>query len=196
MKFTYFAAVMVVSLAACSANTSNSPQNSARSVAFSKQLSASSTGSLCATYTSTATTPLVKMMLEAELGARNIAHCSRTHVGGQSVAQYKRASFSRANGEGAELLSDKDCSDFPSGAHAQRFFLAVGGPSSDPHRLDRDGDGLACEWGTAVTRLHSKALAPIRRASPRRTSSSRCYVGPRGGTYTISASGNKNYGGC
>lgn len=196
MKKTYLAAAMIISLAACSANTNTGPQNAARSVAFSKQLSASSTGSLCSTYTSAATTPLVKMMLEAELGARNVAHCDRTHVGGQSVAQYNRPSFSRADGEGAKLASDKDCSDFANGAHAQRFFLAVGGPSSDPHRLDRDGDGLACEWGTAVTRLYSKALAPIRRATPRRTSSSRCYVGPRGGTYTITASGNKNYGGC
>jgi len=192
----YLAAVMVVSLAACSANTSNSPQNSARSLAFSKQLSASSTASLCATYTSAGTTPLVKMMLEAELGARNVAHCSRTHVGGQSVAQYNRASFSRADGGSAELASDKDCSDFASAAQAQRYFLAVGGPASDPHRLDGDGDGLACEWGTAVTRLYSKALAPVRRASPRRVSSSRCHVGPRGGTYTITASGNKNYSGC
>jgi hypothetical protein len=23
-----------------------------------------------------------------------------------------------------------------------------------------------------------------------------CYVGPRGGTYTLTASGKKNYGGC
>lgn len=29
--------------------------------------------------------------------------------------------------------------------------------------------------------------------TPRRTYTSRCYTGPRGGTYTITASGNKNY---
>ncbi len=28
------------------------------------------------------------------------------------------------------------------------------------------------------------------------TGSSTCYVGPRGGTYTLTANGNKNYGGC
>jgi hypothetical protein len=27
----------------------------------------------------------------------------------------------------------------------QRFFLANGGPSSDPHRLDCDHDGITCE---------------------------------------------------
>ena len=40
---------------------------------------------------------------------------------------------------------DKDCGDFSSHAEAQAFFLANGGPASDPHRLDRDNDGLACE---------------------------------------------------
>ena len=28
---------------------------------------------------------------------------------------------------------------------AQRFFLENGGPASDPHRLDLDNDGIACE---------------------------------------------------
>jgi hypothetical protein len=40
---------------------------------------------------------------------------------------------------------DRDCADFGSQAGAQRFFIANGGPSSDPHRLDRDHDGIACE---------------------------------------------------
>ena len=41
--------------------------------------------------------------------------------------------------------ADRDCPDFGSQGEAQRFFLANGGPSSDPHRLDRDDDGIACE---------------------------------------------------
>ncbi len=41
--------------------------------------------------------------------------------------------------------ADRDCGDFGSQAEAQRFFLANGGPASDPHKLDRDNDGLACE---------------------------------------------------
>lgn len=40
---------------------------------------------------------------------------------------------------------DRDCGDFPTHAQAQAFFLAAGGPAADPHRLDSDGDGLACE---------------------------------------------------
>ena len=41
--------------------------------------------------------------------------------------------------------ADLDCSDFATQAGAQSYFLALGGPSSDPDRLDADGDGIACE---------------------------------------------------
>ncbi|NKX40711.1 hypothetical protein HGG71_04420 [Rhodobacteraceae bacterium R_SAG2] len=143
---------------------------------------------------SATTTIRVKMMVEAELGAREVAHCSRTRVGSHALAQLNRVIYNRS--EAVQSASDKDCSDFSTGAQAQRFFLAVGGPNEDPHNLDRDGDGLACEWGAAASRLYRKALPVVRRAAPRRVSSSRCYVGPRGGTYTITASGNKNYSGC
>lgn len=40
---------------------------------------------------------------------------------------------------------DRDCSDFATHAEAQRFFIAAGGPAKDPHRLDGDHDGIACE---------------------------------------------------
>lgn len=40
---------------------------------------------------------------------------------------------------------DRDCSDFDTWEEAQAFFLAAGGPERDPHRLDSDGDGIACE---------------------------------------------------
>ncbi|MBW3245861.1 hypothetical protein KUV57_24850 [Epibacterium sp. DP7N7-1] len=58
--------------------------------------------------------------------------------------------------------------------------------------MDRDGDGLACEWGTHLKRVASRGA---KRFTSTRTRS-RCYVGPRGGTYTITSSGRKNYGGC
>lgn len=38
---------------------------------------------------------------------------------------------------------DRDCSDFRTQAEAQAFFEAAG--PGDPHRLDRDHDGVACE---------------------------------------------------
>ena len=40
---------------------------------------------------------------------------------------------------------DRDCGDFSHQAEAQQFFLREGGPTHDPHRLDQDGDGVACE---------------------------------------------------
>lgn len=40
---------------------------------------------------------------------------------------------------------DRNCSDFKTQAQAQKFFLSHGGPKRDPHRLDSDGDGIACE---------------------------------------------------
>lgn len=40
---------------------------------------------------------------------------------------------------------DRDCGDFTTHAEAQAFFEAAGGPANDPHRLDGDHDGVACE---------------------------------------------------
>lgn len=40
---------------------------------------------------------------------------------------------------------DRDCGDFTTHQEAQAFFLAGGGPGRDRHRLDGDGDGIACE---------------------------------------------------
>ncbi len=40
---------------------------------------------------------------------------------------------------------DKDCSDFNTWREAQKFYKRHGGPQRDPHRLDGDDDGIACE---------------------------------------------------
>jgi len=48
-----------------------------------------------------------------------------------------------ASGYGSLPTGDKDCRDFSSHAQAQAFFEAQG--SSDPHHLDGDGDGVACD---------------------------------------------------
>jgi endonuclease YncB( thermonuclease family) len=41
--------------------------------------------------------------------------------------------------------ADMDCGDFVSQKAAQIFFLKNGGPTYDPHSLDYDSDGIACE---------------------------------------------------
>jgi hypothetical protein len=43
------------------------------------------------------------------------------------------------------LGPDRNCGDFATQLEAQAFFEAAGGPESDPHRLDGDKNGLACE---------------------------------------------------
>lgn len=49
----------------------------------------------------------------------------------------------------AASVADKDCSDFDSQRAAQIFYLKQGGPDSDPHGLDSDNDGVACESNPA-----------------------------------------------
>lgn len=44
----------------------------------------------------------------------------------------------------AVAFRDRDCSDFRTQAQAQRFFERHN-PQRDPHHLDGDNDGLACE---------------------------------------------------
>lgn len=134
--------------------------------------------------------------IEAELGARGQTSYGTRYLGQKTAAAYGRSLYSRPAVAG--VADDKNCSDFASGAAAQRFFLAAGGPISDPHNLDGDGDGLACDWGRTISKV-AKAKAYKPAATSRRSSgysSGKCYRGPRGGTYTITASGKKNYGGC
>jgi hypothetical protein len=44
-----------------------------------------------------------------------------------------------------EPFVDRNCSDFETQPEAQAFFIAEGGPEEDPHGLDGDGNGIACE---------------------------------------------------
>jgi excalibur calcium-binding domain-containing protein len=46
--------------------------------------------------------------------------------------------------QSASAFSDRDCSDFRTHAQAQRFFERHH-PRRDPHGLDGDNDGVACE---------------------------------------------------
>lgn len=50
-----------------------------------------------------------------------------------------------AIGSPAFAQDDQDCEDFEFQEDAQEFFEDEGGPESDPHGLDADDDGVACE---------------------------------------------------
>ena len=138
-------------------------------------------------------------MIEAELGVRGETQFGVQYLGKRTSSNIGTPRYVR-NAVTAADVGDLDCKDFSSSAQAQRFFLSKGGPVNDPHNLDSDGDGFACEWGRELKRIvrrSTKVLNSARRVSSApRYSSSVCHVGPRGGTYTITSSGRKNYGGC
>lgn len=56
--------------------------------------------------------------------------------------------------------ADRDCADFATQAAAQSYFLALGGPASDPDRLDSDGDGIACESNPCPCSTSTTPTAP------------------------------------
>ena len=143
--------------------------------------------------------------IEAELASRNQMVSGSSFVGQHTSGMVGSPTYTRP----VSNQGDRDCSEFASSAAAQKFFLSSGGPYTDAHGLDRDGDGFACEFGNLLNtnanqhrnRSPSFSALPGRvraSAGPSRrvVSGSQCFVGPRGGTYTITASGNKNYGGC
>lgn len=141
--------------------------------------------------------PLKLALIEAELGSRGETHFGTTsYLGKRTGGAVGQMLYTREDSS-KQLKDIKNCNDFPSSAVAQKYFLAAGGPVRDPHRLDGDGDGLACEWGAHIKYTASKyRYAPAKRRTSRGRGSTGCYVGPRGGTYTITASGSKNYNGC
>ena len=181
MRLTSTSILFVTLLAACSA----APRQ-----ANTAQYASMSTAALWAQQ-QIVSTPLNLAFIEAELATRGQTRSGTAYLGQRTSAAFGRQIYARDT----SLAGERDCDDFPSTAAAQRFFLDSGGPVSDPHNLDSDGDGLACEWGTQIRRIARAGPAPTLYI-PRRTASSRCYTGPRGGTYTLTASGNRNYSGC
>ena len=150
---------------------------------------------LCALYTGPDMSERHLLAVEAELALRG-GTCTGMVL--RSSSRIGSARYSRVPTQTSAPVVQGDnlnCSDFTNAAQAQRVFLSAGGPTRDPHGLDRDGDGFACEWGVARAGLWT-APPPVAASFPTRRSGGRCHVGPRGGTYTITASGRKNYGGC
>ena len=61
---------------------------------------------------------------------------------------------------------DRNCGDFASWWDAQNFYLAAGGPYIDPHGLDRNGDGTACESLVGAPKDDPAPLAPQYEPTP------------------------------
>lgn len=76
----------------------------------------------------------------ADKGVWGKAACQqRSHPGSGS------SGGSGGSGRSGSEGGDRDCSDFATWQEAQDFFISQGGPARDPHRLDSDRDGIACE---------------------------------------------------
>ena len=63
------------------------------------------------------------------------------------------------------LGPDRDCGDFATWKEAQTFYEVAGGPARDPHELDGDGDGVACESLLASSPSATAAAKPVSTAT-------------------------------
>jgi hypothetical protein len=190
-----------LSVVGCAPAQTNSSTTATGLAAFSEQLKVENTVSLCATYILPDQIEQTRFMIEAELAIRGINQCGGANIGIRSAALMGVSRYPRSGDDTGVNGRDYDCGDFSSAALAQRFFLASGGPATDRHNLDGDGDGLACEWGTQIRQIASRQVrvpqvqTPVYSA-PRRSTGGACHTGPRGGTYTITSSGARDYDGC
>ena len=73
-------------------------------------------------------------------------------------------------------------------------FAHGGGLNADGCHNDKKSGGYHCHRAPAV----ANSLPAVSNVAPQLTTPARpnCYTGPRGGTYTLTAGGKKNYGGC
>lgn len=176
-------AALAVALSSCSVTRSDQIE----------ALGTQSTEALCTAHVMASGLDL--LAIEAELGARGALQCqtaygTTSYVGKSTEATVGQRLYLRSEAN-LSAPDDRNCSDFASAAEAQRFFLAHGGPQSDPYRLDGDGDGNACEWERTL-RLSVTQYKP-RPVAIRRDSAPICHTGPRGGRYYYNSSGNKVY---
>jgi LPXTG-motif cell wall-anchored protein len=68
---------------------------------------------------------------------------AQTSTGSSSQTQTARTPRTPRTPRRSIPRDDKDCQDFKTQPEAQAFFKAQG--AGDPHRLDPDNDGIACE---------------------------------------------------
>lgn len=71
---------------------------------------------------------------------------------------------------------------------------------ANAHSGGKDAQGCHTNRKTGDYHCHGSKGASVgaapRQAAPAQPSEQTCYVGPRGGTYTITKNGKKNYAGC
>ena len=58
---------------------------------------------------------------------------------------FRELASATTNADSPPPFVDRDCTNFTRHSEAQRFFITQGGPDKDPHRLDANHNGVACE---------------------------------------------------
>ncbi|WP_179379829.1 hypothetical protein [Jannaschia marina] len=90
--------------------------------------------------------------VEAELGSRGEVRSGASFLGQRSLAEARPGRWRRPRQDDPDL-DGINCSDFVLPAAAQAELMGSGGPRNDRHRLDEDGDGLACDWREELERI-------------------------------------------
>lgn len=103
------------------------------------------------TIQDTTTDRLELSQVEAELGSRDAFRSGRAYLGRRTLAAAGRSRWRRPS-QDDPALDGVDCDDFLTDAAAQVELMGSGGPRNDRHRLDEDGDGLACGWADDLRR--------------------------------------------
>lgn len=75
-------------------------------------------------------------------------------------------------------------------------FSHGGGLDADGCHTNRKTGDYHCHRGASASSTKSQGAAQVATPSPGAPGGPTCYTGPRGGTYTITKSGRKNYKGC
>lgn len=94
--------------------------------------------------------------VEAELGSRDAFASGSAYLGKRSLTDARAGRWKRPSQDDPSL-DGVNCDDFLTNAAAQAEFLGSGGPSNDRHKLDDDGDGLACGWKEDLGRSVARA---------------------------------------
>lgn len=90
-------------------------------------------------------------LVTAHSGRTNAEGCHNNRKTGEyhchakkTAAKAEHKSLSKTSAR-TSAKNDKNCDDFLTQREAQRFYEKKGGPLIDPHDLDKDSDGIACE---------------------------------------------------
>lgn len=94
---------------------------------------------------------VVPVFASAHSGRTNAEGCHNNRKTGDYHCHGKKTVAKQETKTSAKISArtvakaDYNCTDFSTYEEAQSFYERNGGPLIDPHNLDRDKDGIACE---------------------------------------------------